>query len=479
MNKPFKRFIALGLTISLASVPTLNEVSKANEVSGIQDISLLSTEIDEAMQSVKIDQLSMDDFSLTILEQPDIVDLEVMEDLPKHQQTMREDAEDYLKDIKPEFIDLTERSILVAEYMSAYHDYFVDEIEKVQEKKSSEDEVKKKIKDGLEDLTTIIEGEKAEVTDTQKEIEGFLVNLEEDYEVFEAGVEEAREYVVEKEDATDEEMKELEEKLKNERNNREIFLLIGVGGVFLSAVALFSSISIVRVPVMTRMTDKLISSAVMRAAPLNGPDVAKIIAGFTANTTVKNGTTLKLKLNNLRGGGALLSFASVIGGFFFAEYTKSKKKIEDLEGLKAELAAAILISDQGDELVETTKGMITSLHGFKSGWNTLQNNIQTMSDVMHGENLTSLKIQFEESSLDWESIRETFEIYQQRGETEILPDPIEIDIDEIDTEEEFEEALKEAYDVDELINIDISDMTEEELEELLRELLEEELDEAA
>jgi len=51
MNKQIKRFIALSLTISLASVPTLREVSKANEVSGIQQegISLLSTEIDEAM----------------------------------------------------------------------------------------------------------------------------------------------------------------------------------------------------------------------------------------------------------------------------------------------------------------------------------------------------------------------------------------------------------------------------------------------
>jgi len=102
MNKQLKRFIALGLTISLASVPTLSEVSKANEVSTIQDISLLSTEIDEAMQSVKIDQLSMDDFALTIMEQPDIVDLEVMEDLPEHQQTIREHSEEYVKDIKPE-----------------------------------------------------------------------------------------------------------------------------------------------------------------------------------------------------------------------------------------------------------------------------------------------------------------------------------------------------------------------------------------
>lgn len=87
MNKLFKRFIALGLTMSLASIPTLSEVSKANEISRIQQeesLSLLTTGIDKAMQSVEMDKLLIEEYVHTILEQPDIVDLEVMEGLPKH-----------------------------------------------------------------------------------------------------------------------------------------------------------------------------------------------------------------------------------------------------------------------------------------------------------------------------------------------------------------------------------------------------------
>ncbi len=74
MNKQLKRFIALGLMISLASIPTLSEVSKANEVSGIQQeesISLLSTEVDEEVlpalipKDLRVTEQSGDQIALT------------------------------------------------------------------------------------------------------------------------------------------------------------------------------------------------------------------------------------------------------------------------------------------------------------------------------------------------------------------------------------------------------------------------------
>ena len=75
MNKQIKRFIALGLTMSLASVPTLSEVSKSKEISEIQEesFSLLSTDIDNILLSMEADRLSSEEFALLTLQQPVIV----------------------------------------------------------------------------------------------------------------------------------------------------------------------------------------------------------------------------------------------------------------------------------------------------------------------------------------------------------------------------------------------------------------------
>jgi len=444
MNKQFKRFIALGLTISLASVPPLSKVVEANEVSKIQEesFSLMSMGINNAMESMKGDQMAMNEFALTIIEQPDIVDLSVMENLPKHQQTMRENADIYLEKIQPEFNDLTERTKLMANYFNLYTDSFVSELEEAQADPDKEEEVKQKIAEDLQDLYGLIEAEKDEINNTHKEIEGFLVNIEEDNKEFEAGVAEAEEYVEVTLQDDVENINQLKEKMNEVNKNQFNWTRMGIAiGLTVLGIILFKT-----------------GTHIVNVAINNNQVLFGAVMGFVGVLSTM--------------GGILLETFTLFD--HFTAQSKLQEKVENSNSLVADLMNIKITENNVNALAADTDNVITSIDILKHEWDTLETNVKIMINETQNEDVNNLKVQFEMSAVEWEGTQILLETYEQIEEDPML---VEIDMGNINSELDLEEALKEASGVDEVI--DISKLTEKELEELLLDLMEEDLDEAA
>jgi len=194
--------------------------------------------------------------------------------------------------------------------------------------------------------------------------------------------------------------------------------------------------------------------------------------------TLQNAITAAKPVNNklwiIPGIGLVAGTGLIIGGSYREE---SQKEAEQLGGVQAELASINLIEAQSAALVETSTNATDSFDCLISAWNELQTNIKVMADKVKHEDVNNLKVQFEDASIAWQITGAVSDAYKQVEENS-SEESIEIDLTEIDTEEEYEEVLKEAYDIDEYI--DLSELTEEELTELLLEdFLPEELEEAA
>lgn len=189
-----------------------------------------------------------------------------------------------------------------------------------------------------------------------------------------------------------------------------------------------------------------------------------------SNSVVNNKLWLIPGVGLVTGAGLVIS-----GSFNF--WQESQEKAEKLDGRQYELASINLIDAQSASLVETLTNAIDSFDRLTSDYGELQSNIKVMADAVNHEKVTNLKEHFEEASFAWKITEDLSDVYKQAEENS-SDESIEIDLNEIDTEEKYEEVLKEAYDIDEYI--DLYELTEEELEELLlEEFLPEELDEVA
>lgn len=93
--------------------------------------------------------------------------------------------------------------------------------------------------------------------------------------------------------------------------------------------------------------------------------------------------------------------------------------------------------------------------------------------IESSDDLSTLKPQFEESFISWANTQDVANDYQQL-ESNTSDGSIEINLDGIDIEEDLEEALKEAFDTDKLI--DTSELTDEESKKLSEYFLETELE---
>ena len=121
-------------------------------------------------------------------------------------------------------------------------------------------------------------------------------------------------------------------------------------------------------------------------------------------------------------------------------------------------------------MYETTENVVTALDEHTNAWNKSQEVIQIMIDQVSSDNdLSTLKPIFKEASDSWGTTQNIAEMNQQLEEN-TSDDPIEINLDVIDTEEALKGALEEAFDVE---LTDTSGFTDEELEAALRESLEE------
>ncbi|MEW9501801.1 HBL/NHE enterotoxin family protein [Jeotgalibacillus marinus] len=438
MKKQAKRFIALGLTVSLASVPTLSEVSQANEISDIQEqsLSLLSTEIDEAMLSMEANRLSSEDLALSTLQQP-VIDspLEGMEEFTEQQQAMNENAEKFLDEYNFELKDAHNRAEDIAEKVDSYMATADQKVKEFENGEITEEKARNDIRLRLERLNTLIKEEARTVEQSQERVEDFHLDVEKDYKELEASVKKAEEVLIEQGDVTEEEVRGLNEALdelyaEQINQNRENLRV----GMMASSIA--------DGPIASLSAKKI---NFFQGAQSTQPDDLKMFP---------------IEL-------AIVFTIIALGIVVPMLYLLISTIINFVKGPENDYSKASAVKGKSEAMYETTGNVVNALDDYTNAWNKSQEGIQIMIEQVSSDNdLSTLKPIFKEASDSWGTTQNIAKMNQQL-EANTSDDPIKINLDGIDTEEDLEEALK-AYDFDELI--DTSDFTDKELKEWLESL---------